>query len=388
MSQPHKSSLALILLLYCAGLGAALQFAKLATSFDLLRDIYPASETFQGLLVSIISFVGILLGVVAGQLVASLGYRRMLVAGLTLGAAMSFVQAFLPAAEIFMASRILEGLSHLAIVVAAPTLISQVTRPDQRYLSMTLWSSFFGVAFAIAALITPGILNSLGFGALIALHGVYMAAIAVLLWLFLPKATAANASLPSVMDMLARHKAAYSSPNEAAAAFGWLFYTLTFVSILTVLPPLLPAESRAWLTTLMPIASILSSFTLGAWLLKKLSAVRVVQIGFLIGALFALLILILPPNGGLFILLFAALGLIQSSSFAVVPELNDTAETQAHANGAMAQMGNLGNTLGTPVMLVCMIVWGNDAIPVMVALAYLAGWGMHSYLARLRARGV
>jgi nitrate/nitrite transporter NarK len=84
-----------------------------------------------------------------------------------------------------------------------------------------------------------------------------------------------------------------------------------------------------------------------------------------------------PANVTACIALAAALGLIQGGSFAIVPQLNETAVTQAQANGAMAQMGNLGNTLGTPVMVAALAVFGYNALPMYVGLALVLGLLAH-----------
>ena len=51
------------------------------------------------------------------------------------------------------------------------------------------------------------------------------------------------------------------------------------------------------------------------------------------------------------ILLFASMALVQSAGFAVVPQINADAPSRALANGALAQMGNLGNLSGTPLLI-------------------------------------
>ncbi|MEN8656568.1 MAG: MFS transporter, partial [Marivita sp.] len=64
MRTPHP--LLLTLTLYLAGLGAAGQFSKLAVSFVTLTQVYSGkSEAILGLAVSLISLVGLILGLVA-----------------------------------------------------------------------------------------------------------------------------------------------------------------------------------------------------------------------------------------------------------------------------------------------------------------------------------
>ena len=124
MPRPADPALTVVVL-WLAGLGAAGQFAKIAVAFPALQALYPQAGTSLGLAVSLISLLGALLGVVAGMIVARLGLRRMLLWGLWLGAALSLAQAILPGLGALLATRLVEGLSHLVIVVAAPTLISE-----------------------------------------------------------------------------------------------------------------------------------------------------------------------------------------------------------------------------------------------------------------------
>ncbi len=80
------------------------------------------------------------------------------------------------------------------------------------------------------------------------------------------------------------------------------------------------------------------------------------------------------------------MGLIQGASFAAVPQLNRAAAAQSRANGAMAQMGNIGNTIGTPIMAAALAFGGYAALPILAGLAFVAGALAHGALARARAR--
>jgi predicted MFS family arabinose efflux permease len=180
--------------------------------------------------------------------------------------------------------------------------------------------------------------------------------------------------------------AIYLSPFLAAPAAGWLFYTFSFVSILTVLPPYIAADMRGLIIGAMPLASIAVSMTLGVWLLRAMSAVRVVEVGFILSVLCMLWLWIAPGAPSACLALAGSMGLIQGASFAAVPQLNTTAAGQAQANGAMAQMGNIGNTVGTPVMAAALAGMGYGALPVLAGSAFAAGLLVHVLLGARRQR--
>ena len=386
MSSAIRSPLFLVLALWAAGLGAAAQFAKIVVIFPELQAHYGETGAASGYLVSMISVMGMLLGLVAGIFAIQIGMRRLLLAGLYLGAAISAWQTTLPGFEWMLASRLAEGVSHLAIVVSAPTLIAQLTAQRHQGMALTLWGSYFGVAFAGIALTAPYILQFAGLGGLPAIHAVYMAFFAVLLTVILPAEDRSGApSWPSLGDILRRHITAYTSPFLAAPALGWLFYTLTFVSMLTILPTMTDPAQRAFVAAAMPLASIVSSMTIGNMLLGHLKAVSVIIAGFALAICLMLVFLVTGPGAWLFIAIFAALGLVQGATFAAVPQLNASLPDRALANGGIAQTGNLGNALGTPAMLAVASTGVTTGLPALLIGCYGAAILVHVAMARSRS---
>lgn len=380
-----RTPFGLILLIWCAGLGAAAQYGKISVIYDQLPAVYPNAGASLGFLVSLVGFVGIVFGVVAGLLVARVGYRRALIWALWFGAALSLVQALLPPLPLLLALRGLEGVSHLAIVVAAPTLIAQLSAPRHQGLTLTLWSTFFGVSYT--ALVWLGLPLVAGFGlpALFVAHAIWMAALAVLLGGALQALAAGTPKGElSFASVLRDHITIYRSPFVSAPAIGWLFYTFCFLALLTLIPPYLPDDLRAPVLGAMPLVSISVSMTIGVFLLRYISAMAEIMLGFALTVV-CLVWLLLEPGLPLACLALAgALGLVQGASFAVVPQLNQTAATQAQANGAMAQMGNVGNTLGTPALAAVLSIAGYHGMIAVAALVFAIGGLMHIWMAMRR----
>jgi MFS transporter, DHA1 family, inner membrane transport protein len=377
----------LVLLLWCAGLGAAAQFGKISILFDTLRASYGIyGEVALGLVVSIVGMVGLIFGTTAGLLVARIGPRRAIVAALAAGAAMSALQALLPAYPLMLVSRIIEGASHLAIVVVGPTMIATLAPEARRPLAMTLWSSFFGVTYTALALIGPfATPTGLFLG-----HAGYMATLALVLALALPP----DPRLPQAPlgNLLAQHAVIYASPRLAAPAMGFCCYTFLYVAILTLLPPETPATHLALIAAGMPLVSIAVSLTLGVRLLRHMSAVRLVQWGYAAAVPGFLILWSFWGNGAGMVaggfVLSAALGIVQGASFSAIPELNLTPEARARAAGAVAQLGNLGTTTGTPVLAALLAQAGPPGLALAAVVLCMLGIGLHQLQAarrRLRA---
>ncbi len=382
MHSPTRTPLGLILVLWLAGLCAAGQFAKISLVLVELQAIYPGHGTMAGLLVTLLSFMGVILGLFTGMIVARFGFRKPLITALLLGAALSAMQATLPPFSFMLASRFVEGVSHLLIVVAAPTLIARVSTDQNRHMAMTLWGTFFGVAFALVAFFGLPLVKAFGLPSLFLAHATAMLIIAIALFLMLPRSEVQAGALAgmSFSEVVTRHVETYRSPHMSAPALGWLFYTLSFVSMLTVLPGLLPPDQRSFASATMPLAGIAMSLTFGVLLLRNLSAIQVVKLGFLLAAVCMLFMWYIKDSGWPAIMLFAVLGLVQGATFAAVPQLNHDPRHQAYANGAMAQMGNLGNLTGTVILLWMLQQLGQTGLIIFGVACFVSGLVVHVWL--------
>lgn len=384
LKRAQMRALITILCLWAAGLGAAAQFGKISVLYAGFGAQYPgASAVALGLIVSVVGMVGLIFGTTAGLLVARIGPRRGIVAALVMGAAMSLIQSQGLPYGALIASRILEGLSHLAIVVIGPTLIAGLASDRFRGLSMTLWSSFFGVTYAALALFAasatvPGLFMT---------HAAWMLGVAGVLAVLLPR----DVVQPMVQGqggLLAQHGAIYRSASVAAPAMGFFCYTFLFVALLTLLPPEVPVVQRPLAAVGMPLVSILLSLTLGVWLLGHMAAWRLVQLGYVLAVPGFLVLLVAWGQGPLMVgaalWIAAALGLVQGASFAAVAQLNLTADTRARSAGAVAQLGNLGTTSGTPVLAAVMVATGPWGLVLVALLACAFGVALHQIQAGRR----
>jgi MFS family permease len=390
MADGALSRVGLVLAIWGAGLGAAAQFGKISVIYDRLAGIYTgqAGTAGMGFMVSVVGLVGLVFGTTAGLVVQRSGLRRVLVGGLALGAALSAAEAVLPPYPVMMILRALEGVSQLAIVVAGPVLIAQVTMTRWQGLAMTLWASFFGVSFALTALVAPSLVAAFGVPGLFLGHALWMAGFALLLRGMLPGDLRGITPPLRLADLPALHGAIYGSPRVAAPALGFVFYTLTYVALLTLLPPLAGA-ARARIAVAMPLVSIAASLTLGVWLLRHIPAVRLVQAGFALG-LVSVAVMVpfwgTPVGFAATMALGAALGLVQGASFAAIPQLNASAEDRARASGALAQLGNLGTASGTPILAAMIAAGGIGGVFWFAAPLCLCGIAAHGWMALRRRR--
>ena len=349
----------LIGLLYAVGLLAAAQFAKVALTLEALAGVYPGSPV--EIAVSALSLMGILFGVTSGVIIARIGPRKVILGALVAAALASGVQALLPGFDLFMALRVAEGAAHLALVVAAPTLMATVAQPRHIPFAMGLWGTFFGVGFALSAAVLP----ALGAPPVVFLaHGAALLVLAVALWPRLQKGTGGQ---PLAEGILARHLAIYSSLRLTAPGLIFFWHTVVFMGLLTYLPGFL----GAWTAPLLPLAALLGTLGAGA-VTRWLQPFHVGMFGLAGTFLGMALLLFLPeiarPLAALPI--FVVTGMLAGASFATVPWLHAEQADRARANGAIAQLGNVGTALSVPLMAATL--WAGISGPLVFAMVVSA----------------
>ncbi|PVA08283.1 MFS transporter [Thalassorhabdomicrobium marinisediminis] len=360
----------LILLLWSTGLLAAAQFAKLTLTIGPMQTLYDGAPV--ALAVSGVSIIGIIGGAVAGYLVARIGARKAVLWAVATSAVLALGQGVAMPFWAFMTTRILEGFGHLLLVVALPTMMVALAAPNDKSVVMGLWGTFFGVGYAVLAVVVPPVEAWGGIRAVYVGHGLLLAALFPVLWWVLPRVMAGASKIP---DMISLHRTLYSHPRYFAPGLGHGIYTTLFIALVAFLPPVLDAM---WLTAMMPLANLSGTFASG-FIARRVAASHLSIFGFAVAAVcFALLAV--TGSAALALLAMVATGITAGANFAAVPELNARPQDQARANGAMAQVGNLGTFSGTPLFaLVAGSLWGLVGLSVAICLSgvIFAGYTYH-----------
>ena len=361
-SQP-RSDWFLILLVFVIGLNAAAQVIKISLTLHPLSIEFNRSLPEISILVSLVGLISVLFGLVTGNIVATFGARRVMLIALLIGAFTSLLEALLPQFLLMSILRLIEGFSHLALVVAAPAMLAHVANDRDRPIAMALWATFFGMAFAIGTVIVPKLLAWGGLQLLFASHGFFLLILTVLLAWRAPYSKKMSLNL----KFLSTHFTTYSTPELCTPGLGFVFYTFIYVAFLTFLPDVVSHQSwQFWLPLLSLTATLLAG-----WLARFLNVLTISLTGFsmIVAGGFAVL-----ANFELAIwIMFIGLGLVPAAQFAMIPALNVSEADRAIASGAIAQMGNIGTASGTPVFAI-LIVWGGPNY-LLLSILIAAGTG-------------
>jgi predicted MFS family arabinose efflux permease len=346
--------------LFMAGLVASMHFAKLAPIMDAVAQALGLSLVQSAWAVSSLGVVGVLFAIAVGAVIAVLGLRRSLLTALFGGALLAALVAVVPQAALFLSLRVLEGFSHLVIVVAAPALMARQANAHDRPLAMALWGCFFGFGFAITSAVAPPVVAVWGWRGVLGGHAMLMALVGALVWHALrAQPDGQRSAWPTLGHLLQSHINTYRSGAPLLLALCFGAYGALFLAMLTFL-------GRFWTQVLgyssaqagqfnALLALVTLAFTmLGGYLVRWGVALRTGLVAaFVLVGLCTLGLLVAKPgpllSNALALLMMAGFGLIPGFVFANVARVAPTPERAALAYGAIAQFGNVGTFSGTPL---------------------------------------
>ncbi|QPF72859.1 MFS transporter [Roseateles sp. DAIF2] len=345
-----------------AGIVSACQVGKVPLALPVLRDALGLALSDLSWLLSGIALVGALFGIAAGLVVDRLGPRRLVLAGLLVQGLAGAAAALDGGFPLLLASRLLEGLGFVAVVVAAPALIHAVLAGREPGPAFAVWATFMPAGITLVSLGGP-LLEASGWRGFWGLN-----ALALLVY---------AGALALRSRGLAMPVAARSEGGELGAllksAMPWLLgllfaaFCACYFAVFGFLPTLLGARwglgvsATGALTGLAVAVGAAGNLAAGALLARGLAAPRLLALAFaglgLSGA--GIFAGALPPGAAFALaVLFSALGgLIPPALFTLAAQ--HARERMGTMQGWLMQGNNLGLLLGPLVAgaLVARLGW-------------------------------
>jgi MFS transporter, DHA1 family, inner membrane transport protein len=370
---------------FCAGLAAAMQFAKLPPIMEPMRTAFGLDLIGAGFAVSIVGLIGLIFGVAAGAVAAAIGLKRAVLIALFGGAAFAALGALAPNGALFLATRLGEGFSHLLIVVCGPALMTaHAARKDFGFV-LAIWGCFFGFGFGIMSLIAPAIITLGGWRLLLWVHAGAMLLIAFAMLHGLKRSGFHEVPkpFPGLAAFTAAHARLYGSGRPLLLSILFAAYTLPFLAVLTFLNRHLisvggwSAESAGGFIAAMTVVNLAA--TLSASLFAK--AGMTLRGGMILSfAAVALSIAAIFAGGpgdaaviALTIIAMIGFGLMPGFVFMAVPGIAPSPGEAAMTYGGIAQFGNLGTFSGTPLMAAAFQFAGWAGAAIMLAVVCAIG---------------
>ena len=236
MTEPARTSWPAVFLAVGAGIAVAFQVGKAPIALPFIRAEIGIGLSSASWILSIFALLGATAGASMGGIITRLGARRMLPVGLALAAGASLAGGLAPGLPWLLASRAMEGIGYMLVVISAPALITLLSHPRDRQMAFGLWGSFMPFGVAVAMMTAPG-LPWLGWRGLWLTMAALLACYALLIHRRMPHpAPPPSASGGHLLrDMAATVKA----PGPLLLALLFLPYSASYAALTGFLPTLL-----------------------------------------------------------------------------------------------------------------------------------------------------
>jgi MFS transporter, CP family, cyanate transporter len=363
------------------GMCAALHVAKIPPALPVLQVELGLTLLQAGFLLSAVQVASMTLGLLVGLSVDGLGLKRSMLFGLGLLFAASALGGFAQHADVLLLLRALEGLGFLCVVMPAPSLIRRTVLPEQLNGRMGWWGTYMPSGNALALLVGPLFVVSLGWhvwwwllsGITLATFFWVRAAVPDVQQVTVPTAktnvvatgggsvlSSANANNSAWRERL---KSTVTNTGPWLVSFGFAVYASQWMAVVGFLPTVyaqmgLSAGLTGVLTACVALVNVSGNIMSGRLLQRGWPAHRLLQIGFTCMALGAIGAFAQWQSQGLptvakfvCVVMFSAVGgLIPGTLFSTAVRLAPSENTVSTTVGFMQQLSAVGQFLGPPLV--------------------------------------
>lgn len=356
-----------------AGLVSALQVGKGAIAAPLLQSAFHVDLAVVGWIISVFAILGLVGGIAAGALSASIGDRPVLYAGLLATIAGAAFGSQAASYHVLLLSRVLEGLGFLLTTVAAPAILREIVPTPRQNFAFALWSCFMPTGMALALIAGPLFASWQAMW----LASALVTFLALASGLALIPASSRRGNAPAG-HLLENVRLIVTSRASVLLATAMMLYSAMFFAVFSFLPILLMDRMGAGVGLaglLSAVASIANiGGNLGAGYLLGRGASRPRLIGFvsLIMGLAAIGIFALSLPAALtfaLCVLFAGIGgMIPATILSSAPKVVPAAALVAVAVGLVTQGNGLGQVLAPIAIGAAIETYGWTAPAVIIPL--------------------
>lgn len=369
MSENEQHSWPRVFGIFATGVAAAFLVGKAPAALPVLRTELGLTLIEAGLLVSMLSFVAGLAGVLIGALAELSGQRRTAFAGLVVAAVAGVAGSMAITPTQLLVARAIEGIGFFMMSVSLPGLIIQLSDNLRRQSAMGLWGAYLPFGAGLVLLAGGVVISEIGWrGVWLAISGVLAAMVIVLLW-------AAPAPLPrqskatGLRDIAAAIGTTLTAPGAVMLAVTFGCYSGQYLA-LTSFVPLILVEKAGWAlpsaagaAAVVMLANALGNVVAGFLLdrgVRRATLILVAAGAMAVGSVLLMsddLPVLTRLAGGLFFSSFG--GMIPGALFAGVRQHAPSPAHISTVNGLMLQFSSIGQFIG-PALSTYLVSVGNS----------------------------
>lgn len=160
-----------------------IHIGKVPAAIPFLDEQLQLGLTWSSTIVSAFGLVIGVIGIVVGVLADKVGHRRSAISGLLVCGLASLVGSWAESLPLLLISRVFEGLGYVLAVVALPSLIANAATDRDKPVALGIWGAFVPAGMAFMLLLSPALLDAIGWPGLWAFSGALTLAWALILFL-------------------------------------------------------------------------------------------------------------------------------------------------------------------------------------------------------------
>ena len=342
------------------GEAVAINVGKVPLALPLMREELGLSLLQAAWVSSMLTTLALMAALGFGLMAGRVGALRVVLVGLGLSAVASLAASSVGAGDFgrLLLTRFVEGAGFLAVVVAAPTLISTASASSDRRFALVVWSTYMPAGAGLAMALSPLLLPGLGWRGLWALTALALTAAAAAAWGQRMHYSAAGRH--AVVTRWRPTLAVLRQPLPWLLALAFGPWALQHFALIVWLPTFLKEQrglSSGWvalLSCVMLLACVPGNLLGGALVQRGLPRGRLIAVAHTLGGLCALgYFSDALPDGlryGLCVALSFIGGVIPAAVLSSSAVLASRPQQISALQGLMLQGSQPGQFIGTPLI--------------------------------------
>ncbi len=220
-------------------------------------------------LMSIFTFVGIILALPTGALAKKFGPKTMLLAAAVIIAIGSLVGAFAGNGMILIVSRAIEGVAFIFVTICGPLAVQKYVAPDKIGSATGIWALWVCLGSVVGGVLTPSLYAATGF---VGVWIIYAAAAVVFAVVVAVIVKSPGKALEGASEAASEEKVNYGElvkPNILLFLTAFLVFNMTLMAVLGFGPTFMQQQGvdptlSGFISTLPMLLAVISSPLFGA----------------------------------------------------------------------------------------------------------------------------
>ena len=275
---------AIVLLLF--GITIATAQYKVIAINPTLEGLFSMKAGSSSWLMSIFTFVGIVLAIPTGELAKRFGPKMMLFAATVVMLIGSLFGAFCGSGTLLIVSRAIEGISLIFVTICGPLAVQKYCAPEKVGSATGIWALWVCLGSVVGGTLTPSLYTATGFQGVWIIYAAAAVVTAILIAVLIKEpGKNLTASIGEANEAVAaepQEKIGYASlfkPNILIFLAAWTIFNLVLLAMLNFSPTFMQQQNMdptlsGFVTTLPMLLAVISSPLFG-WLYDKTGKLKV-----------------------------------------------------------------------------------------------------------------